>query len=91
MCVPTRTTGHGPLRAEAAAFALLALMASGTAFAEQRTAHVILLTLDGVRTQERFGGLDQTIAAHADTQSCNEMAGCGHAARRRLPPSGARS
>lgn len=44
------------------------------AAAAPRTQNVILITLDGVRTQEIFGGLDETIAKHADAQPYSEMA-----------------
>jgi hypothetical protein len=43
---------------------------------EMRTENVVLVTLDGVRVQELFGGMDQTIAEHAvkDENSDIEMA-----------------
>lgn len=44
----------------AVAFLLLCLCASGL-FAQNKTENVILITLDGARTQEIFGGLDAEI------------------------------
>jgi len=38
------------------------------------THNVILVTLDGVRVQEVFGGLDETIAAHDELQVYSEIA-----------------
>jgi len=53
------------------------LLVSSTA-AEETTAlsthNVILVTLDGVRVQEVFGGLDETIAAHDALQVYSEIA-----------------
>ncbi len=40
--------------------------AAGSLYAQQRTRNVILITLDGARTQEIFGGLDQEIFASTD-------------------------
>jgi hypothetical protein len=54
----------------------LLLLVSSTA-AEEPTAlsthNVILVTLDGVRVQEVFGGLDETIAAHDARQVYSEI------------------
>ena len=44
------------------------------AAAEPRTHNVILVTLDGVRTQEIFGGLDETIAEHDAQQIYSDIA-----------------
>jgi hypothetical protein len=38
------------------------------------TRNVMLVTLDGVRIQEVFSGLDETIAAHDEQQMYSEMA-----------------
>ena len=42
--------------------------------AEPRTRNVILVTLDGVRTQEIFSGMDAEIAAHSAQQVYSEIA-----------------
>jgi len=42
--------------------AVLALWAAGVRAADWRTANVVLITLDGVRVQEVFGGLDEVVA-----------------------------
>ena len=59
--------------------------------AERRTENVILVTLDGVRTEEIFGGLQQEIAAHSAEQVYSEIkygreryAAASAAERRRL-------
>jgi hypothetical protein len=57
----------------------LALMAgTGTGAAAdppgRLTQNVILVTLDGVRVQEIFGGLDESIAAHDEKQVYSEIA-----------------
>lgn len=41
---------------------------------ELRTRNVVLVTLDGVRTQEIFGGLDETIAEHDARQVYSDIA-----------------
>ncbi|HEY5647495.1 MAG TPA: hypothetical protein VIS76_16205, partial [Pseudomonadales bacterium] len=51
-------------------FILAAAVAEG---AERRTQNVILVTLDGVRTEEIFGGLQEEIAAHSAKQIYSEI------------------
>jgi len=57
---------------------LLLLLAAGTAAAKDDTGlatqNVILVTLDGVRVQEIFGGIDDTVAAHDAEQIYSEIA-----------------
>ncbi|MEP6474722.1 MAG: AP protein, partial [Gemmatimonadota bacterium] len=38
-----------------------------------RTRHVILLTIDGVRGQELFGGMDSAIAAGGDSNGIHDL------------------
>ncbi len=58
--------------------ALLLVLLTGTASAQDQaglvTQNVILVTLDGVRVQEVFGGIDQTIAEHDAQQVYSEIA-----------------
>lgn len=51
----------------------LAAVLPATASEPLRTRNVILITLDGVRPAELFGGLDETIAAHSATQVYSEI------------------
>ena len=54
---------------------LLSLLISTAAFAESlQTRNVILVTLDGVRSQEMFSGLDETIAGHDSKKVYSEIA-----------------
>lgn len=57
----------GPL---AAAFALLLASSAG---AEMHTRNVVLVTLDGVRVQELFSGLDPAIAEHAAADEYSDI------------------
>src|SRR5688500_3042545 len=45
---------------------IVALMAISPVFAQNRTENVILITLDGARTQEIFGGLDTDVFGSAN-------------------------
>ena len=56
-------------------YALAALLTSQVAGAAEPllTQNVILVTLDGVRTQEMFAGLDETIAVHDQQQVYSDM------------------
>jgi hypothetical protein len=58
--------------------ALLLVLLAGRASAQDQaglvTQNVILVTLDGVRVQEVFGGIDQTIAEHDAQQVYSEIA-----------------
>jgi hypothetical protein len=56
--------------------AMLSVCCSGPALAAAgyQTRNVILVTLDGVRVQEMFAGLDETIAAHDTQQVYSEIA-----------------
>ncbi|MDZ4730334.1 MAG: hypothetical protein SH820_10385 [Xanthomonadales bacterium] len=54
--------------------ALLLLVATPTLADELQTHNVILLTLDGVRIQEVFAGLDETIAVHDEKKVYSEIA-----------------
>jgi hypothetical protein len=55
--------------------AAMALAASAQADNVPESGHnVILVTLDGVRVQEFFGGLDETIAVHDEQQVYSDMA-----------------
>jgi len=58
--------------------ALLMVLAAGKATAQDRvgllTQNVILVTLDGVRIQEVFGGIDETIAVHDAQQVYSDIA-----------------
>lgn len=57
------------------ALTVTALAAPVHAKSEAEPGHnVILLTLDGVRVQEIFGGLDETIAVHDEQQVYSDMA-----------------
>ncbi|HEX5787161.1 MAG TPA: hypothetical protein VFY03_03200, partial [Woeseiaceae bacterium] len=81
---------HGHVRALPMAFAMLA---AGTLAAEppdgRVTENVVLVTLDGVRIQDFFGGLDDAVAAHDATQlysdigAMRERYGAATAAERR--------
>jgi len=53
---------------------LLVASAAAEVSAGRLTHNVILVTLDGVRVQEVFGGLDETIAAHDAVQVYSEIA-----------------
>ncbi len=55
--------------------AIAALLSSHAVFAGEAllTKNVILVTLDGVRTQEVFAGLDETIARHDQQQVYSEI------------------
>jgi hypothetical protein len=46
----------------AAALLVIVLAPAGTPTPASDAAHVVLITLDGVRVQEMFGGLDETVA-----------------------------
>lgn len=53
---------------------LTSMIFSACSFAaEPQTRNVILVTLDGVRTQEIFGGMDAVIAEHSATQVYSEI------------------
>lgn len=52
---------------------LFALVASPVLSDELKTHNVILITLDGVRVQEVFSGLDETIAVHDQEQVYSEI------------------
>jgi hypothetical protein len=52
---------------------LLASLLALQAFAAPRTQNVVFVTLDGVRTQDVFGGLDEIIAAHAALQPYSDI------------------
>ena len=58
--------------------ALLLILAAEKATAQDKTGlvtqNVILVTLDGVRVQEVFGGIDETIAVHDEQQVYSEIA-----------------
>jgi hypothetical protein len=58
--------------------ALLLILVAAEATAQDEaglaTQNVILVTLDGVRVQEVFGGLDETIAVHDEQQVYSEIA-----------------
>lgn len=64
--------------AYAAICTLLLVMAAGEATAQDRaglvTRNVILITLDGVRVQEVFAGIDETIAVHDAQEVYSEIA-----------------
>jgi hypothetical protein len=53
---------------------LLAASDSATPSAQSERRNVILITIDGVRSQEIFGGLDETIAVHDAQQVYSEIA-----------------
>lgn len=53
---------------------VLAMHAAVAAESPPTERHVVLVTLDGVRTQEVFGGLDEVIAAHDARQVYSEIA-----------------
>ncbi|MEP6473086.1 MAG: alkaline phosphatase family protein [Gemmatimonadota bacterium] len=61
----------------AAALALLAMIPASPlaaqAMPQHRTQHVILLTIDGVRGQELFGGMDSMIAAGGDSSGIHDV------------------
>jgi Sulfatase len=50
-----------------------AVFSAAAARAEPRTRNVVLVTLDGVRTQEIFGGMDDAIAKHSAEQMYSDI------------------
>src|SRR5688572_32006728 len=54
-------TNEKPMRICASILFVLLLPIAGVGAAERKTENVILITLDGARTQEIFGGLDLDI------------------------------
>ena len=52
---------------------LVVALAGVPVFAAPQTRNVVFVTLDGVRTQDVFGGLDEIIAAHAALQPYSDM------------------
>jgi len=53
---------------------LLGVLAPVAAFGQRQTENVILVTLDGVRVQEIFAGMDQAIAEHSATDEYSDIA-----------------
>jgi hypothetical protein len=53
---------------------LLGLLVSALAFGAPRTENVVLVTLDGVRVQELFGGMNARIAEHAALDENSDIA-----------------